>query len=126
MNWFEAEDFCRSLGGHLASFSSDTISSLVASGQQLNLRNSFPWIGFNILNTTNGYQWSDGSSVSFTNWDTNQPDNYNNNEPCVQMRTSQKWNDINCYVELGWACKIPKGIDPSIRPIVINELFPSI
>ena len=41
------------------------------------------------------------------------------------MRTSQKWNDINCYVERGWTCKIPKGVDPSIRPIEINELFPS-
>jgi C-type mannose receptor len=91
------------------------------------LRSSNVWIGFN-RNTANinTFQWSDNSPITFLNWDSGQPDNFNNNEFCIEMRTSQKWNDISCYVERGWTCKIPKGTDLDVRPIEINEIFPSI
>ncbi len=111
MNWFEAEDFCRSVGGHLASFQSTNGSAVVALGQQLNSRNGNFWIGLNILDSNSGYQWSDGQIIDFLNWDDNQPDNFQNNEQCVEMRPlNQRWNDISCYVERNWVCKIAKGI----------------
>ena len=40
------------------------------------------------------------------------------------MNTNQKWNDLNCYLNRGWICKIPKGVNPNEKPITINELFP--
>lgn len=119
--------FWRSLGGNLASFQSAEISNKVATGQQLGSRTTHLWIGLNILNAANGYQWSDGSPVNFLAWDDTQPDNYQNFEQCTELRWyNQLWNDISCYVERPWICKIPKGVDPSVKPIVINEIFPGI
>ena len=124
MNWFEAEDFCSSIGGNLASFETREGLSDFATGQQLTSRALAFWIGLNYLDEDKGYQWTDGTIVDFLNWDTNQPDNFNNIEQCTEMRTNQAWNDINCYVERGWICKIKKGIDPTVKPVVINEQFP--
>ena len=122
MNWFEAEDFCRSLGGNLASFQSKESLQTLYSGQQLGLR-STQWIGLNILNSNNVFQWTDGADALYFNWQTNQPDNANGIEYCVEMYAGQSWGDQNCYAKRGYTCKIPKGVDP-VQPITINQLFP--
>jgi hypothetical protein len=95
----------------------------VATGQQLNLK-STQWIGLNLLNNNNVFQWSDGENVPFYNWAAGQPSNTNGIQYCVEMRTGQNWYDQNCYVKRGITCKIPKGVDPNDKPIVINDLFP--
>jgi len=41
------------------------------------------WIGMNDLKRANYYQWSDGSEVTYTNWNFNEPNG--NGERCVQM-----------------------------------------
>ena len=97
----------------------------MAIGQQLNLKTT-QWIGLNILNDNHVFQWSDGTDVPFFNWASGQPDNANDIEYCVEMRTGQLWHDQNCYVKRGPTCKIPKGVDPNNKPIVINELFPGV
>jgi hypothetical protein len=33
--------------------------------------------------------------VTFTNWNTGEPNNYNNVEFCTEIISSQLWNDIN-------------------------------
>jgi hypothetical protein len=39
--------------------------------------------------------------------------------------TNYNYNDINCYLDRGWMCKIGKGVEPVDEPILINELFPT-
>ncbi len=68
LNWFEAESYCVGLGGHLASFQNRTGLTTVSTGQQLSTKTLSFWIGLNILDKDKGYQWTDGSPVSFTNW----------------------------------------------------------
>ena len=81
------------------------------------------WIGFNKVDKEN-YQWSDGSTNSFTNWGNNQPDNFNNIEQCVELLANQAWNDATCYVNKGWLCKIAKGVVPPSNAIVVPDTFP--
>ncbi len=83
------------------------------------------WIGLNILNPDEGYQWSDASVVSFLNWDDGQPDTTQSTKKCGElMFNNRKYANQNCYIGRAWACQIPRGTDPTVRPIVTTELFP--
>ena len=45
------------------------------------------------------YEWVDGSSVSFTKWDDNEPNNSGPsgiNENYTELNAAGKWNDLNC------------------------------
>jgi C-type mannose receptor len=65
------------------------------------------------LEQNQGYQYSDGSSVTFTNWDYTEPSNTNGRENCVDLKNTGKWRDFYCYVNKGWICSIPRGIEPN-------------
>ena len=46
------------------------------------------------------FHWkSDGSEVAYNNWDSNEPNNYQDNEHCVHINGRNKWNDIRCLTE---------------------------
>ena len=90
---------------------------------QLYLKSNGYWIGYNTLNRDKDYQWTDGSPTNFTNWNTGQPDNYNNVEECAEIRSNQLWNDVNCYLNKGWMCTILKGVVPPAQ-IIVPPSFP--
>ena len=124
LDWLEAESYCNRLGGNLASFQNRQALQTVAIDQQLIYKvNKGFWIGLNILDRAKGFQWSDGSPTSFLNWNFLEPNNYNGIEDCAETLPTQLWNDVNCYVNRGWMCKIPKGIVPIENPI-ISVSFP--
>ena len=97
--------------------------SIIATGQLLSVKKNGYWLGLNSLAKDKGYQWSDNSTVTYTNWISGQPDSYNNIEECAEMRSNQGWSDINCYLNRGWMCKIAKGVIPPSNPIVVPETF---
>ena len=43
------------------------------------------WIGLSDLQLENRFQWSDGTDVTYTNWQTQEPNNLGN-EDCVEAR----------------------------------------
>jgi hypothetical protein len=43
------------------------------------------WIGLSTLSTNSGFVWSDGSPVSYTNWNAGEPNNFLGQENCVEM-----------------------------------------
>jgi hypothetical protein len=124
LNFYQAESYCITLGGRLASVQSKDGLDKIATGQFLSVKSNGYWIGLNILNKTAGYQWTDSSPVSFTNWNSGQPDNLNGLEECTETRSNQMWNDINCYLNRGWICKISKGVVPTSNTIVIADTYP--
>lgn len=126
-NWFDAESYCKSLNGHLSSFSSLTSVNKVINGQfayGYGIDYAF-WIGLNKLDKNSGYQWSDGSGTGYFNWDFGQPDDVNDIENCVELRTSGRWRDNFCYTNKGWSCQIEKGIDPTNTTEIGSDAFPS-
>lgn len=49
------------------------------------------WIGLKRDNDV--WYWSDGTNLSWSNWDDDEPDN---DEHCVKMRTDGTWKSIEC------------------------------
>ncbi|XDV27429.1 hypothetical protein PO909_030963 [Leuciscus waleckii] len=121
--WDEALDFCRELGGDLLSVHHD-------SDIPLKHGRGYPaWIGYRMYDPSVGYVWSDGSSSSYQSWSSDEPNNLNNIENCVEMsvsiwETDGMWNDVNCHDKKDWLCQIRKGKTPkevNITRPVYNE-----
>ncbi|XP_033854652.3 macrophage mannose receptor 1-like [Acipenser ruthenus] len=108
--WFEAREFCLAIGGDLLSIHSQAEKDSIYASVRY-FYNDAGWIGLNILDSTAGHVWSDGSPVSYENWGYGEPNNYNNVELCTEMSLSYplSWNDRQCESYTNWICKIRKG-----------------
>ncbi|XP_062990563.1 C-type lectin lectoxin-Enh6-like [Elgaria multicarinata webbii] len=111
LTWAEAEMSCQSrgIGGHLASFTSESELTVVAKY----ILNTFPtvetiWIGMEDPQKTRRWRWSDSNPVTFIPWNAGEPNNNKGNEYCVQISVSQgflKFNDVDCKMESTSLCK---------------------
>lgn len=63
------------------------------------------WIGFNDIDTEGVFEWIDNSSVSFTDWEYDEPNDYGNNEDCTAMQGTQ-WGDYPCGNKHKYLCRI--------------------
>uniref|UniRef100_A0A670JGG9 C-type lectin domain-containing protein n=1 Tax=Podarcis muralis TaxID=64176 RepID=A0A670JGG9_PODMU len=60
-SWFEAQDFCRAIGGDLASIHSENERNVIT--ELIKKNYGYYWTGFSELAPNKGYTWSDGSPV---------------------------------------------------------------
>jgi len=76
MTWQEAKEYCESLGGYLATITSEQeeaiIDELIANGQLTNY-----WLGATDEVTEGVWRWVTGEKWSYTNWASGQPDSDN-------------------------------------------------
>ncbi|XP_056147018.1 macrophage mannose receptor 1 [Lampris incognitus] len=115
-SWQDAETWCVGQQGHLASFhSQEELSFLTAHmpGES--------WVGLNDINEENHFKYTDGSNADFLLWAPNQPDNWQQNEDCVQLRGANhheagKLNDDFCTSTKEFICKKAKGQRPPPQP----------
>lgn len=102
LSWQEAEDFCRSIGGHLVSIRNDREKDYVLRLTEASQRDNF-WIGL-YRSDQDQWTWTDGSAYTFSCWDDKQPDNYQNMERYARFPNKDlyytnwtaakgKWND---------------------------------
>ena len=60
------------------------------------------WMGYNNVNAANnqepagGWEWSNGMSSSYSNWDNDQPDDWQTVEDCAHLYSNGTWNDLDC------------------------------
>uniref|UniRef100_A0A3B3BT12 Macrophage mannose receptor 1-like n=2 Tax=Oryzias melastigma TaxID=30732 RepID=A0A3B3BT12_ORYME len=113
--WFDARDYCTTLGGDLLSLHSKDDLEL-GSG-----RYGRAWIGLSAPDPDKGFVWSDGSPVNFQHWDDGEPNNKNNVESCTEFfvyhwREARSWNDNQCEKFNQWFCQIPLGASPKPPP----------
>uniref|UniRef100_A0A2C9KE90 Macrophage mannose receptor 1-like n=1 Tax=Biomphalaria glabrata TaxID=6526 RepID=A0A2C9KE90_BIOGL len=79
------------------------------------------WLGLSDLQSQMSFSWTDYSSVVYTNWQLNEPNNYiGKNEDCIQIHSvTGQWSDDICDVpRTGYVCKKPLDIldKPTIAP----------
>lgn len=90
--WIGARDACREWGGDLVKIET------IAEEQFLTMRIDFDvWIGANDRDTEGAYEWADGEPVTRFNWSMGQPDNFQGQENCAEIRVIDlQWNDRPC------------------------------
>ena len=94
VSWSKARQQCLKDGGDLVSIANQEeytyVQNLYSSGTI--------WLGFNDLVREGHFVWSDGSSVTFTKWYANEPNNWKG-EDCAHTLgpdPSSLWNDRSC------------------------------
>ena len=97
----QAKEFCEANGLGLVKISNEMDQTRIA--DYLNTiadkENEMAfWIGLSDQVLENHFVWEDGSPLlSYSNWATGQPDDWENGEDCVQVWTSaRKWIDVKC------------------------------
>uniref|UniRef100_A0A8C2D1M4 C-type lectin domain-containing protein n=1 Tax=Cyprinus carpio TaxID=7962 RepID=A0A8C2D1M4_CYPCA len=93
-NWHDAQKYCRSNYVDLATVTDDT-ENMHLEADAVNFQ-SFAWIGF--YNGVLTWRWSYKNTViSYTKWQSSEPDTYRTQEACVFIDKNQWWSDINSF-----------------------------
>ncbi|KAK1804336.1 hypothetical protein P4O66_020354 [Electrophorus voltai] len=107
LTWYEAECACVNNGGSLASVHSVAeykfLQTLV---KRVSGFLAVSWLGGYDAVSEGHWLWSDGSKVNFNYWVSNQPDNYNGMENCLEMNygVELKLNDDVCSSRRSFMC----------------------
>ena len=99
MTWNEAEQWCLdNHGRHLASIHSDCQNSAAAAVCDE------CWLGATCQDGEwDDFEWSDGSSFSYTSWADGEPNNWDDEEECV-LNWGEEWYDSTCDEEFRPLC----------------------
>ncbi|XP_076014518.1 uncharacterized protein LOC143007034 [Genypterus blacodes] len=116
-NWDDAQADCFSQQANLVSFHSEEELSFLSAHMP-----GEAWLGLNDKATEGSYVFNDGTPTpDVLPWAPNQPDNWNRNEDCVQLRGMNhpqpgKLNDDLCTSNKEYICKKAKGQGPPPQP----------
>ncbi|XP_072020213.1 macrophage mannose receptor 1-like [Amphiura filiformis] len=115
----EARTRCRTLGGDLVSIHNKAENDFVLNTVKSAGLSSPIWTGLNDLTLQSSFDWTDGSEVDFTWWNTGEPNNYGDKgEDCVEMYGNGAWNDQDCSDRVPSVCKImKKDLPPTQFPV---------
>ncbi|XP_035999324.1 C-type mannose receptor 2-like [Fundulus heteroclitus] len=108
--WTEAQSFCREKYSDLAAIQGmDDVTMLNEQVDQSKMGdNHVAWIG--LYDDMNSWMWSMSDSdfyqhdENFTNWKTEEPNNYAGIESCVEMYDNGRWNDKPCAEQKNSIC----------------------
>ncbi|CAM4596068.1 macrophage mannose receptor 1-like [Lepidochelys kempii] len=120
--WIEARDFCRAIGGDLATIHSEEEQNIINGLKRAHVHKSY-WMGLSAFDPDGGFTWSDGSPVNYENWADGEPNNYDGNEKCGMFNgyTAMQWNDMFCETLGDWICQIKKGATLKPEPSTTFE-----
>ena len=100
-NYLAALTTCISMGSSLASIESIAEQEIVYSMAG----STGAWLGLTDFLDEGVFSWVDGTAVGFTNWRGGQPNNINNNQHCVWLRTDGDWDDVTCKRSEAYICQ---------------------
>ncbi|XP_053356786.1 lactose-binding lectin l-2-like [Clarias gariepinus] len=106
MDWASAEKRCLDIGAHLVSIHSEYEYQLVkAVIRAFDPRENPTWTGLTGCQKKFNWFWSDGSRLTFTMWNPDEP-NFQDEECCVHVNwaSSKNWNDIPCDLSYPFVC----------------------
>ncbi|KAM3680014.1 macrophage mannose receptor 1-like isoform 1-T1 [Ammospiza maritima maritima] len=123
-SWFEARDFCRQIGGDLVTINTkEEMPFLIQAMRAAGCLFEIVWLGIFSLNPDEGFAWSDGSPVRYTNWD-GSPRNRGRLQFCGLYNdggNSLPWSLSVCQVQHNWVCQIKQGVLLKPEPIDTYE-----
>jgi hypothetical protein len=106
-NWFQAAQFCRNLGGHLATIHSRGENDVLV---KMLDGNRVAWLGASDESTEGKWKWNDGEPVSFNDWLPGEPSNTTHREQGLAFGNQNNlqtigWNDTNLRNALPFICE---------------------
>ncbi|XP_070766776.1 galactose-specific lectin nattectin-like [Enoplosus armatus] len=105
--WADAESFCTSLGGNLASLHTTAeykfLRELI---HRVTGSHKVTWVGGNDAAKERVWLWSDGSKFDFKGWAKREPNNSGGKENCMEInfRGKDYVNDSNCHEKRSFVC----------------------
>ncbi|XP_030218735.1 L-selectin-like [Gadus morhua] len=127
--WFDAQAYCRSRNGDLASARNkeDVILMTDITGW------TESWIGLNDLNREtmdlyrNSWRWSTHtkSRSGYMNFAPGEPNYANENEECVDIWSDGTWTDGECYSSLNFVCFSGQSTNKTYHHVNLNETWAS-
>ncbi|XP_022088512.1 macrophage mannose receptor 1-like [Acanthaster planci] len=114
MDLLTAESSCRSVGAELATIEDRNTNNFIRGYMhEVAPSENRIWIGLSDRTLEGWFSWSDGEPVTFTNWDSGQPDNGDEND-CTEMHIdSGYWRDTKCTGNyLSALCRKPIDLAP--------------
>ncbi len=105
--WSDAEASCATYGYHLLTIDdkteniwNDNTADAYSTGKW--------WMGMNDIASEGTWVWSDGTTVSYTNWHSGEPNDGGGNEDCGQLNrfTDETWNDEPCSSAFAYICEL--------------------
>uniref|UniRef100_A0A8D0DCI0 C-type lectin domain-containing protein n=1 Tax=Sander lucioperca TaxID=283035 RepID=A0A8D0DCI0_SANLU len=104
--WIDAETFCQTAGGNLASIhSAEEHTFLKDYINQVSGTYKNAWIGGTDAVKEGTWMWTDGSKFNYKIWNVGQPDSISGAEICLEMNfLGNNWNDRPCSTPLSFVC----------------------
>ncbi|XP_049451081.1 CD209 antigen-like protein E isoform X2 [Epinephelus fuscoguttatus] len=104
-SWDEGRKDCRGRGADLVAIDSSAEQEFLNKFTQ-----TYAWIGLTDRVKEGTWKWIDGTPLTLSNWEVNQPDNGGGNprfgeEDCVHIRPDSEWNDRSCETSMRWICE---------------------
>ena len=106
-NWTEAEKFCKSEEGHLASVTSQQVQNFIL--EEAGKKKTEVWIGATDQESEGNWKWSDYSPFDFEDWVQEPIEDPKVN--CVELYNTTDgagWNDLECETQRSFFCAKPK------------------
>ncbi|XP_077621841.1 C-type lectin domain family 17, member A isoform X2 [Crocuta crocuta] len=100
-SWDEARKFCQENYSHLVIISSFAEQKFLAKAHG---SPRIYWLGLNDKDREGDWRWLDGSPVTLSFWEPEEPNNINN-EDCASMNKGGTWNDLSCDKTTYWICE---------------------
>ena len=102
-NWTEAENFCKSEEGHLASVTGQDTHKFIL--EEVRKRKITVWIGATDQESEGTWKWSDFSPFDFSGWIYKpEKDKKVNCAELYNVADGQGWNDSECEMPLNFIC----------------------
>ncbi|KAM7393525.1 hypothetical protein PAMP_020389 [Pampus punctatissimus] len=90
MSWYNAEEHCNTMGGHLASVTNPREYSFLQQITQT-AGQSIAWLGG--FNLQGQWLWIDREGFYYTNW---YSPSSSSSYPCIYLRSSSGWGNTQC------------------------------
>ncbi|XP_057565343.1 C-type lectin domain family 17, member A [Hippopotamus amphibius kiboko] len=100
-SWEEARKFCQENYSHLVIISNFAEQNFVAKAHG---SPRVYWLGLNDRILEGDWRWLDGSPITLSFWDPEEPNNIDE-EDCGSMNKGGTWNDLSCDKTTYWICE---------------------
>ncbi|XP_048588785.1 galactose-specific lectin nattectin [Nematostella vectensis] len=121
-SWEESRDDCAATQSELIKITDQSELDFVYHTFVRPLHGPSAWIGLSKVDGS--FRWTDNCNLTFRNWNSGEPNNYEGQEKCVELYVrSGLWNDVKCsnlrpsICKRGYTLRSPQSMIASISSL---------